>query len=414
MEKITFCLPSKSNLQYLKTCLPSIRENSYRDDHDIFVFVDQDHDGTVEWLEENAEKYGVTYFVNPKLNEELFGIGMAYDFLINQAKTDIFMIFHADMILGKDADLHMFNRLEEKKVVCATRIEPPIHPNAGEKILQPFGMWPEEFDHDQFNTFVESQKDTDKVTNGVFAPWMMYRGEYFESIGGHDPIFHSAREDSDVFNRLKLSGFEFLQPWNALVYHFTGRGGQFQHGKITQDHEQKSEEWKKLMANSTKEFIRKWHSTVKHTPLMDPIVDPRYDITFIIYNANLNVVRALEPWCDRLYLDNGVAFDYIKEEQPNTRFDLSEKIFLTGEGLIYKGDIIVQFDANHLTQEVFNVIQQLALIIEDSGEVGRFELGPLRLSIYEIEDKRMDLLKVDSEWFTSKLLQEKEDVITSV
>jgi glycosyltransferase involved in cell wall biosynthesis len=44
MEKITFCIPSKSNLRYLKTCIPSIRENAYRDDHEIIIFVDSDED----------------------------------------------------------------------------------------------------------------------------------------------------------------------------------------------------------------------------------------------------------------------------------------------------------------------------------------------------------------------------------
>ena len=28
MNKITFCIPSKSNLRYLKTCIPSIREKA--------------------------------------------------------------------------------------------------------------------------------------------------------------------------------------------------------------------------------------------------------------------------------------------------------------------------------------------------------------------------------------------------
>ena len=42
MEKITFCIPSKSNLRYLKTCIPSIREYAWRKDHDIIVFVDSD------------------------------------------------------------------------------------------------------------------------------------------------------------------------------------------------------------------------------------------------------------------------------------------------------------------------------------------------------------------------------------
>ena len=50
MEKITFCIPSKNNCRYLKACIPSIRKNSYRKDHDIIVFVDEDNDGTVEWV----------------------------------------------------------------------------------------------------------------------------------------------------------------------------------------------------------------------------------------------------------------------------------------------------------------------------------------------------------------------------
>ena len=53
MEKITFCIPSKSNLQYLKHCIKSIRTNAYRLDHDIIIYVDEDTDGTVDWLEKN-------------------------------------------------------------------------------------------------------------------------------------------------------------------------------------------------------------------------------------------------------------------------------------------------------------------------------------------------------------------------
>ena len=57
MDKITFCIPSKDNLRYLKTCIPSIRKNAFRDDHDIIVFVDQDNDGTIEWLKEVNKKF---------------------------------------------------------------------------------------------------------------------------------------------------------------------------------------------------------------------------------------------------------------------------------------------------------------------------------------------------------------------
>ena len=77
MEKITFCIPSKNNRRYLEACIPSIRKNSYRDDHDIIVFVDADNDGTVEWLKSVEIKYNLKYIVNE--TGDLFGIGKAYD-----------------------------------------------------------------------------------------------------------------------------------------------------------------------------------------------------------------------------------------------------------------------------------------------------------------------------------------------
>ena len=389
MEKITFCIPSKSNLRYLKTCIPSIRNNAHRKDHDIIVFVDSDEDGTVEWLEAVKDQYNLTYYVNPYLGERLFGIGKAYDYCIEHSTTDIFMIFHADMMLGIDADLNAFKHLKNKTVVCSTRVEPPIHPNAGEKILQHFGMWPEEFQTKEFNEFVETQLSNNKVTEGIFAPWMMYKDEFL-SIGGHDPRLHSAREDSDVFNRLLLGGFEFKQPWNSLVYHLTGRGGQFQHGKVTQDETQKSDEWRKLMNNSTREFIRKWKSTVKHTPLMKPIVSPVYDIGIQIVNSNENLLGVVEPWGHNVYIDLDYG-DYIDREQPNTEDNLVLKISPIDEKP--KNDIVIRIDGQTFTQQDYLYLHEIGNIISKSGEVGKFKVGNLIIEINKIEEIQSNLVQ---------------------
>jgi len=388
MEKITFCIPSKSNLRYLKTCLPSIRKNAYRKDHDIIIFVDSDEDGTVEWLETVKEKYNLIYYVNPNLGKKLFGIGKAYDYCIEHSTTDIFMIFHADMMLGINADLNAFKHLKSKTVVCSTRVEPPIHPNAGEKILQHFGMWPEEFKSKEFDEFVELQLKNDQVTEGIFAPWMMYKEEFL-SIGGHDPRLHSAREDSDVFNRLLLSGFEFKQPWNSLVYHLTGRGGQFQHGKVTQDETQKSDEWRQLMNNSTKEFIRKWKSTVKHTPLMKPIVSPIYNTGIQIVNGNQNLLEALEPWGHSIYIDLDYS-NYIDKEQLNTEDNLILKLYPIGEKP--KNDIVIRIDGKTFTQQDFLYLQEMGNIISKSGEIGKFKVGNLVIEINKISEIQSNLM----------------------
>jgi len=406
MPKITFCIPSKSNVRYLKTCIPSIRKNAYRTDHDIIIFVDSDTDGTVEWLETVKDKYNLTYYVNPDLGNTLYGIGKAYDFCVEKSHTDIFMIFHADMMLGKHADYYAYKHLTEKTVVCSTRVEPPLHPNNGEKILMDFGLWPEDFNEIAFDRFVESQLTETYVTDGIFAPWMMYKDEFL-SIGGHDYIMKSAREDSDVFNRLLLSGFTFVQPWNSLVYHLTGRGGQFQHGELSQELELKSAEWKQLMMNSTREFVRKWGTVAKHSPLMHPMVSPRYNINFIVHNCDINFLSLLEPWCDKIFVDCDIE-EYIAHEQPNTEFDLRKRLVNTESEI--NADIIVEFDVKHMSQDDFNLLQQLPDIIKDSGALGKFELGVYTITINALTEYQSHLSRLDSEWYINKLKRLQYDI----
>lgn len=402
MEKITFCIPSKTNLRYLKTCIPSIRENAYREDHDIIVFVDSDEDGTIEWLNQAKDEYNLTYYVNPEIGTKLYGIGKAYDYCIEKATTDIFMIFHADMMLGKHADLNAYNQLKPKTVVCSTRIEPPLHPNAGEKILLDFGMWPEEFKKAEFNNYVESQLQETKTTDGIFAPWMMYKSEFL-SIGGHDVIMHSCREDSDVFNRMLLAGFDFIQPWNSLVYHLTGRGA----GSFDGD-EKRHTQWKQDMNNSTKEFIRKWGSGVHHTSLMRPIVTKKYNIAFVIKHCNFNILELLEPWCDRIYIEDDMQVltdSYIQKEQPNTLYDLKKRVLnLSSNYPEGENDIVIEFDCTKLDNDNFQLIQQFSQIISSSGEIGQFELGIFKITINSLETYEDRLITNDNAYYTNQLI----------
>ena len=117
----------------------------------------------------------------------------------------------------------MIKHLERGKVISATRIEPPLHPPGPEKIVENLGMGVEEFNDKKFKHMVEKEEkwmdNKDKTTSGIFAPWMMYK-EDFESIGGHDPLFAPMElEDSDIFNRMHLKGYELIQSRDAFVYH---------------------------------------------------------------------------------------------------------------------------------------------------------------------------------------------------
>jgi len=388
--KITFCIPSKNNLRYLKNSIQSIRENSSIE-HDIIVFLDADNDGTEEWLIENKIQYSKNTTNEPK------GIAYGYNRCIEAASTPIVCMFHADMYMAKGFDIGILKYLKPKTVVSGTRIEPPLHPEGKEKIVKNFGMYPEDFNKEEFNKFIEQTlvDNKDKTTKGIFAPWAIYK-EDITSIGMHDEYFHSYHEDSDIFNRFILSNYDIIQSWEAYVYHLTCRGGQFQDGieKVTDDpffHNMKS----KAMRN----YLRKWGSWIKNDEYQYPIIPSKYNIAYVVRNCNLPLLEALEPWCDRIYVDEvfiiGRMQDYIEMEQANTKFDLSKRVLtIKNNDPLAENDIVIEFDAIQLNQNNFQLLQQLPEIIQGSGEIGQFELDVFKITIHSLETYEHTLINL--------------------
>ena len=382
MEKITFCIPSKNNLRYLKNSISSIIKNSTQE-HEIIVFVDADNDGTEDWLKENNIKYLKNNKLTPK------GIAFGYNRCIEAAQTDVVCMFHADMYLAKDFDTNTLKHLKPKTVISATRIEPPLHPPGLEKIVQDFGMYPEDFKENDFVNFVDQQKNTNanKTTNGIFAPWVCYKQELLD-LNLHDEEFHSYHEDSDIFNRMLLNSMECIQSRDAFVYHLTCRGGQFQDGieKVTAD-----KAFHAMKNKAAKHYIRKWGSWIKNNEYQHPILSPKYNIGFIIKNCNQQLLEALEPWCSTLYIDCNYN-DYIKKEQPNTKFNLEERIKPYHNKK--QNNILVEFDGFKFGVNQFNLIQQLPDIIKESGGVGLFQLDIFNIDVTRMNEYQDTLIKL--------------------
>jgi len=400
MSKITYCIPTKNNLRYLKNSISSIIKNSTVD-YDIVVYVDSDNDGTEQWLIENEIKYLIN-----KTNKSK-GIAYAYNRCIEEAVSDIVCMFHADMYMGKGFDENLIKRIKPKTVVAGTRIEPPLHPEGKEKIVMDFGMYPEDFVEEKFNAFVEKEKEDnkDKVTRGIFAPWLCYKKD-ISAIGLHDEEFHSYHEDSDIFNRMLLGGMNCVQSRDALVYHLTCRGGQFQDGieKVTSD-----QDFHRMKNNAMKHYLRKWGSWIKNDEYQHPIISPKYNIAFVVHNCNLQTLEALEPWCDRIYIEDDmrvITIAYLEKEQKDTEFDLSKRVLLEGfNDPIGENDIVVEFDAKLLNNQNFQIINQLPDIIKDSGELGKFQLDIFTVTINDTTTYENSLINLKDEYYTSKLIK---------
>ncbi len=388
----TFCITSKNNLRYLKHAVQYIRENCYNKEHKILVFIDADNDGTEDWCKEN----GVDYHKNP--HTELYGIGSAYNLLVEKATTEFVVIYHADMLAGKDMDLNLYKNWHKGMVVSATRIEPPLHPSDPAKIVENFGLWPEEdvkdgFMKQRFNDFVEHNLDNDRTTKGVFAPWLIHRDDFL-SVGGHDPIMKSHSEDRDLFNRFLLNGYDFIQPWNALVYHLTCRGGQFEHANQTDDLQKKSDDWNHLAMRQTREFIRKWGTTPLYNEYQYPTIIPKYDIGLVLENAREDVIGYLEPYFSTIHCDTEIAVDYLSSELRFTNIDINKK-FKPLDAATYN-DVVVKCNCDDLLTDHnrFQFLTMLPMVITDNNSLGKFRYDVFDISVNKLTEYQNSLVKV--------------------
>jgi hypothetical protein len=311
------------------------------------------------------------------------------------------MIYHADMYLCPGALDAIEKHLKEKTIVSLTRIEPPLHPDGPEKVLRDYGIEPEEFKEDLLLNNLGSSDFTgpglNTTTEGIFAPWAFWKKD-FQEIGGHDPIFApQSKEDTDIFNRFHLNGIKFIQTWEGFVYHMTCRGSRFADGAQRNPNgevfmkNRETDEWLKQNQKSTREFLRKWGHFCKHDALMKPIVPPKYDIGIILTNTKIEQLELLEPWCSNIYTD-GDYVAYQQQESLKTSFDLNDRVRILESGKI--NNILVNIDGNTFTQSDFQILQQLSEIIQDSGEVGEFELGNLKIKINDLKTYENTLIKV--------------------
>ena len=148
MDKITFVIPSRNNLEFLQLAYQSIRNLDTK--HEVLVLNDASTDGTKKWIENQNDGDLISYD-NP--GPDRIGIVGMFDKGIEMARTDIIMAFHADMVACKDFDKNILKHLERGKVVSATRVEPPIRTDGPEKILRNFGI-----EVDEFNILKNSKK----------------------------------------------------------------------------------------------------------------------------------------------------------------------------------------------------------------------------------------------------------------
>ena len=263
MSKITNCISSFNNLNYLKLAIKSIRENSYYKDSPLIIHAENCQDGTDEWLKDNNKKWDFEYYIEK--NDIPRGIGGGMNFCADKVKTEFINFLHADFYVAKNWDkelLKLFDKYpNQRMIVFSHRIQPNIfneESRSGTLIvpMNEFGEYHHNFDEEYFlewaQQFSEMNDIEIKKSEGVSG---LIRKKDWDYIGGNDDRFAPAYwEDADLFIRMINEGYKFVLTSKSMVYHFASRASRFPDDDLTTRPINLAE----IEQRSTQRFIEKY------------------------------------------------------------------------------------------------------------------------------------------------------------
>jgi len=259
-------------------------------------------------------------------------LGINYNNAVAKANGKKIILLHNDMVIKPGFVETMDKHITKGRITTYTRVEPPIYLDTYPgKVIFDCGYDLNSFNKEKFDQFNIEESLIDGGSQLFFG---CLKEDY---IGIDGYTFKMFCEDDDFHLRYKLAGFEHKVS-SAYVYHFvskTSRAGSYQ----------------EIEQQSNVNFVKKWG-------FRNSVHNVVYKKSVKIHNVNPQLEQVLEPW------------------------------FNGGE------DIIVEVNGNTFTQQDFMIIQQLNDIVKESGEIGSFELGNLKITINSMNEYQDTLIKI--------------------
>ena len=292
MDKITTCISTNNNLEYLKLAVKSVRQNAYYKDMPIIVHAENCTDGTDEWLTKNSNHLKINSYIDH--NNKPKGIGGGMNFCVDKAKTEFVNIIHSDMWIAPNQDLELLKIFDEfdkdERVIASSyRIQPDIfndnaRPGTVFHPLVEFGAYWDDFKSDYFDEWANSfsKMNNIRVRKGGGAGFFCKKRDY-TYIGGNDPRFSPASwDDMDLFSRMQMEGYKFIMTTKSCVWHFAARGSHFR-DEAKDKFNSKSQRQIQAEKDNMMKWIKKWgrmpgyDSDTFVIPVKDTGVDPVMD-----------------------------------------------------------------------------------------------------------------------------------------
>jgi len=262
-------IPSLNNLDYLKLCIKSIKNNS-NFNHELIIHVNQGTDGTIEFLKNEKIKYSYTKY-NAGICE---GVNLASKL----STTNYILYAHDDFYFCPGWDDALVNELKNLKnnlfYFSGTMIQNgQVELNCGSSL--------EDFNEKKLLNEYKNIKFND-FQGSTWAPHLIHK-DLWNKIGGFsEEYFPGTGSDPDLNMKLWNEGvriFKGLQ--NCKVYHFGSI--------VTRQRERKFNTITESGSKGSKIFLLKWGISIKFfkkyflksdTIYLEPLKEPVKNFNF--------------------------------------------------------------------------------------------------------------------------------------
>jgi glycosyltransferase involved in cell wall biosynthesis len=228
-------IPTWNNLELLKLCVRSIRENS-NFPHQIIVHVNDGSDGTFEWV--RAQKLDHTH------SPQNIGICLAVNEAAMIVRHDYVLYLNDDMYCCPGWDTALVNKMKglgtDLFMLSGTMIE-PVQTSNPCVIVKDYGRSPDKFAEQELLAALPSYHKPDWY--GATWPPTLVHAKWWFKVGGYSSEFSPGMSsDNDFSMKLWYAGCRiFLGVGDSLVYHFQAKST----GRIKKN-------------NGGKQFLHKW------------------------------------------------------------------------------------------------------------------------------------------------------------
>ena len=233
-------IPSFNNLEYLKTCIDSLKKNS-KYSHQIIVHINEGTDGSLEYVKENNLEY--------TFSNENIGMPKALNKSSALAKFDYILISHDDFYYCPGWDevlVTEINLMSHKNYYLSSTMV-----GAGQ-VQFDAGETTETFDESKLLKNLENIK-TFNFQGTTKCPGLIHK-TIWKKVGGWSEEFSpTGGDDTDFAMKLWKSDIRIFKGMGrSLVYHF---------GSITTRKKKKSL-FTYLGSKGNKIFLKKWGLTI--------------------------------------------------------------------------------------------------------------------------------------------------------